>query len=52
MNNDTPMCIRQAIDLLDNLVGMVDDNQGNDYDTALKMGISALRKEVEKDDQS
>ena len=33
-----------AIDLLDNLVGMVDDNQGSDYDTALKMGIADMRK--------
>lgn len=32
-----------AVDLLDNLVGMVEDNQGNDYDTALKMGIEALK---------
>lgn len=32
-----------AADLLDNLVGMVDDSQENDYDTALKMGIEALK---------
>jgi len=31
-----------AADLLDNLLGMVDDSQGSDYDTALKMGIKAL----------
>ena len=36
---------QDAIDLLENLVGMVDDNQGSDYDTALKMGIEALQKE-------
>ena len=34
----------KAIDLLDNLIGMVDDSQGNDYDEALRMGIEALRK--------
>lgn len=35
----------KAIDLLDNLLGMVEDNQDNDYDKALKMGIESLRKE-------
>ena len=35
----------KAIDLLDNLIGMVEDNQDNDYDKALKMGIESLRKE-------
>jgi hypothetical protein len=34
-----------AADLLDNLVGMVDDTNGNNYDDALKMGIKALRAE-------
>lgn len=32
-----------AADLLDNLVGMVEDTQENDYDAALKMGIEALK---------
>ena len=32
----------KAIDLLDNLIGMIEDNQENDYDEALKMGINAL----------
>ena len=40
---------RDAIDLLDNLVGMVDDNQGSDYDAALKMGIQALQTEQLKE---
>jgi hypothetical protein len=31
-----------AQNLLDNLVGMVEDTQENDYDTALRMGIEAL----------
>ena len=34
-----------AADLLDNLVGMVSDTQGNDYDTALRMGVEALKTE-------
>lgn len=33
---------KEAADLLDNLIGMVDDSHGADYDTALKMGIEAL----------
>lgn len=37
------MTREEAIDLLDNLVGMVEDNQENDYDTALKMAIEALK---------
>lgn len=35
----------KAIDLLDNLLGMVEDNQDNDYDFALKIGIESLRQE-------
>jgi rRNA maturation endonuclease Nob1 len=35
-----------AADLLDNLIGMVEDTQENDYDTALKMGIEALKADV------
>jgi hypothetical protein len=35
----------KAIDLLDNLVGMIEDNQDNDYDFALKKGIEALKQE-------
>ena len=33
---------KTAIDLLDNLLGMVEDNHESDYDTAIKMGIDAL----------
>ena len=36
-----------AVNLLDNLLGMVDDSQENDYDTALKMGIEALKADVQ-----
>ena len=39
----------KAIDLLDNLIGMIDDSHGNDYDEALRMGIEALRKHTELD---
>lgn len=39
------MNTEKAIDLLDNLIGMVDDNQNNDYDTALHMAIDALKKQ-------
>ena len=34
-----------AADLLDNLIGMVDDTNGNNYDDALRMGIEALKAE-------
>lgn len=40
----------EAIELLDNLIGMVEDNQDNDYDEALKMGIEALKKTCNKAD--
>ena len=36
-----------AANLLDNLVGMVEDNQGNDYDTAIKIGIEALKSHTQ-----
>ena len=39
MNNE------EAIDLLDNLIGMVDDNHDSDYDTALKKAINSLKQE-------
>lgn len=32
-----------AVDLLDNLLGMVEDNHKSDYDTAIKMGIDAIK---------
>ena len=44
------MSIEEAIDLLDNLIGMIDDNHGNDYDTALKMAIKALEESVTDND--
>ena len=38
------MTKEEAIDLLDNLIGMVTDNQDSDYDEALKMAIDALKE--------
>ena len=40
------MTREDAVNLLDNLLGMIDDNRGSDYDKALKMAISALCKDV------
>lgn len=37
----------EAIELLDCLLGMVDDNQGNDYDEAFHMAIDALKEQPE-----
>ena len=39
----------QAIDLLDNLIGIVEDNQENDYDTALRMAIDALKAQLSQE---
>ena len=40
------MTKQEAIDLLDNLIGFVEDNQNNDYDEALKMAIEALSIDI------
>lgn len=39
------MTREQAINLLDNLIGMVEDNQNSDYNMALQMAIKALKQE-------
>ena len=39
------MTREESIDLLDNLIGMVEDNHNSDYDTALHMAIKALEQE-------
>ena len=39
------MTREEAIDLLDNLIGFVEDNHGSDYDEALKIAIKALKQE-------
>lgn len=38
------MTNKEAINLLDNLIGMIEDNQNSDYDKALKMAIEALKQ--------
>lgn len=43
-DNVTNEEIEEAIDLLDNLIGMVEDNHKSDYDKAIKMGIEALKR--------
>ena len=43
-----PMSPEEAVDLLDNLLGMMEDSQGNDYDKALHMGIDAIKKSQRK----
>ena len=42
------MTVEQAIDLLENLDGMIEDNHNSDYDSALKMGKEALEKQIPK----
>ena len=37
------MTAEKAIDLLDNLLGVIEDNHGNDYDEALKTAIKFLK---------
>jgi hypothetical protein len=44
---DDYMDKQTAVSLLDNLVGMVEDTQENDYDAALRMGIKALKADVQ-----
>ena len=39
------MTKEEAIDLLDNLIGMIEDNHNSDYDNALKMAIKSLEQE-------
>ena len=36
------MTNQEAIDLLDNRIGMIEDNHGSDYDSAIRMAIDAL----------
>ena len=39
------MTRKEAIDLLDNLKGMIEDSKGNDYDEAFRVAIEALEQE-------
>ena len=45
------MNTEKAIDLLDNLIGMVDDNQGSDYNAAFHMAIDALKAQAERTEE-
>ena len=38
------MTNEEAINLLDNLIGMIEDTHNSDYDTAFKMAIKALKQ--------
>ena len=38
---------QEAIDLLDNLIGMIEDNHGSDYDSAIRMAIDVLKNQPE-----
>lgn len=38
----------EAIDALDNLLGMIEDNHDTDYDEAFKMAINALKQAERK----
>jgi hypothetical protein len=42
------MTAQEAIDLLDTLDGMIEDNHNSDYDSAFKMAIEALEKQIPK----
>lgn len=35
----------EAIELLEDVIGCIEDNQGRDYDTAFRMAIEALKAE-------
>lgn len=41
------MTKKEAIDLLNNLIGMIEDNHGSDYDSAIRMAINALKNQPE-----
>lgn len=41
------MTNQEAIDLLDNLIGMIEDNHGSDYDSAIRMAIDVLKNQPE-----
>lgn len=45
------MTREEAINLIENLKGMIEDNQNNDYDEAFKLAIEAL-KEVERHNET
>ncbi len=42
------MTREEAKELLDNLIGMIEDNHNSDYDSALKMAIADMEKQIPK----
>lgn len=42
------MTREEAIELLEDLDGAIEDNHGRDYDEAFRMAIEALKKEIER----
>lgn len=42
------MTREEAIELLEDLDGAIEDNQGRDYDEAFRMAIEALQKDIER----
>lgn len=42
------MTKEEAIELLEDLDGAIEDNQGRDYDEAFRMAIEALKREIER----
>lgn len=42
------MTKEEAIELLEDLDGAIEDNQGRDYDEAFRMAVKALKKEIER----
>ena len=43
------MTRKEAIELLEDLIGFIEDNQGRDYDTAFRMAIEALTQDSSQD---
>ena len=42
------MNIQEAIELLENLDGMIEDNHNSDYDTAFKIAKECMEKQIPK----
>lgn len=42
------MTREEAIELLEDLDGAIEDNHGRDYDEAFRMAIEALQKDIER----
>ncbi len=44
MSGELKMTKEEAIELLEDVIGFVEDNQGRDYDAAFRMAIEALKE--------